>query len=371
MRNARSFAAALALGAVLAAAVRASDEPHWANFTVGCSSCHALHKAAGGNLTSVDGNDNLCASCHNLGGGLASRFPMDSMSPADLLAGTGSSHAWGVSTTNSAAGASPPTSTAMAQRLPGGNVMCSTCHNQHANDPAAIAAGNAGSQFVGPATKKQGSGTGSVAFSYSATASPKAYLVEIVETQGAAGTAKFRISNDGGISWWGWNGSAWVAYAAGNARLTSTTPVALNDGTNATVTFSGTFATTPTADQFGSHVGYAFLRRPLDSGTLASGSRFCRDCHAEWAMDHASVRSWDGNMKQHPTGISLNANGRNYDRVTAGVPKILDGDGAVQPSGADNNPSNDLKLASDDTVQCFTCHGVHHSPGNTAAKFAP
>jgi hypothetical protein len=81
-------------------------------------------------------------------------------------------------------------------------------------------------------------------------------------------------------------------------------------------------------------------------------------------MDHAAVHTYDGTVKQHPVGVVLNANGGGYDRTS-----ILDGNGLAQP--ADGNASNDLKLAPDGTIQCYTCHGMHHAPGSTAANFAP
>jgi len=363
-RNA-SFAALAALGATFTFLARAGDDPHGSTFTVGCTSCHASHKAAGGDLTSVAGNDNLCASCHNLSG-LASPFPIETMLKASPSSGTGSSHSWGVSATNSSAGATPPTNAAMSVRLASGNVVCSTCHNQHQNDAAAVTAQTAGRLWArpSPAAHTQGTGTGSVSFTAAAAPAPKGYLIEIVETAGAAGTAKFRLSNDGGTSWWGWSGSAWVAYAVGNARLTSPSPIALNDGTNVSVTFSGNFVLGPLPDRYRFYVGYPFLRAPLDSGNNTTGNRFCRDCHSGWTMDHAAVRTFDGTMKQHPVGVALNANGGGYDRTG-----ILDGNGVAQP--ADGNPSNDLKLAPDNTVQCYTCHGMHHAPSSTAASFEP
>jgi len=353
---------ALAAAALVA---RAGDEPHGPTFTVGCSSCHATHKAAGGNLTSVAGNDNLCASCHNLAG-LASAFPIETMAKASPSSGTGSSHSWGVSATNASAGAAPPANAAMSARLDAGNVICSTCHSQHANSAAAIAARTAGTQWArpSPAAHTQGTGTGSVTFTAAAASAPKGYLIEIVETAGAAGTAKFRLSNDGGTSWWGWSGSAWVTYAVGNARVTSASPIALNDGTNVAATFSGTYVLSPLPDRYRFSVGYPFLRAPLDSGDNATGARFCRDCHGAWTMDHTAVHTYDGTLKQHPVGVVLNANGGGYDRTV-----LLDGNGAAQP--ADGNASNDLKLAPDGTVQCYTCHGMHHAPSSTAATFAP
>jgi len=361
----RSFVALVAFAATLAFLARAGDDPHGSTFSVGCTSCHATHKAAGGDLTSVAGNDNLCASCHNLSG-LASSFPIETMLKASLSSGTGSSHSWGVSATNGSAGAAPPANAAMSTRLASGNVVCSTCHNQHQNDAAAVTAQTAGTQWARPlpAAHTQGTGTGSVSFTTAAASAPKGYLIEIVEAAGAAGTARFRLSNDGGTSWWGWSGSAWVTYAVGNARLTSASPVALNDGANVAVTFSGTYVLGPPPDRYRFHVGYPFLRVPLDSGNNTTGNRFCRDCHGAWTMDHAAVHTYDGTVKQHPVGVVLNANGGGYDRAN-----ILDGNGAAQP--ADGNTSNDLKLAPDGTIQCYTCHGMHHAPGSTAANFAP
>ena len=362
-----SVAVLAALAVTVAFLARAGDEPHWATYTVGCTSCHATHKAAGGNLTTAAGNDNLCASCHNLTG-LASSFPIETMTKANLAGETGTSHAWGANATNSNAGATPPSNAAMSVRLASGNIVCSTCHNQHLNAPAAITAGTAGTEWArpAPATHTQGAGTGSVAFTAAAAANPKGYLIEIVEVAGAAGTAKFRLSNDGGTSWWGYSGGVWVAYAAGNARLTSTAAIALNDGTNVNVTFSGSYVLGPPPDRYRFYVSYPFLRAPLDSGNNTTGNKFCRDCHSGWTMDHNAVHTYDGTMKQHPVGIVLNANGGGYDRTSA---SILDGNGAVQP--ADGNPSNDLKLAPDNTIQCYTCHGMHHSPSSTAAQFTP
>jgi predicted CxxxxCH...CXXCH cytochrome family protein len=47
----------------------------------------------------------------------------------------GNSHSWDVSATNTTyETVAPPPTTAMGKRLPDGNIICSTCHNQHSND---------------------------------------------------------------------------------------------------------------------------------------------------------------------------------------------------------------------------------------------
>lgn len=354
MRTAPALALLVAM--TLCAVVYAGDEPHANAFSVQCLSCHATHKAAGQELTNAISNESVCTSCHNLAGA-ASRYPNERLYKADLTGRLGASHAWNVGATNAGAGAGVPSNPQMAVRLTNANVVCSTCHNQHTNLPASVGARTAGSQNQSTPVRIAGSGTGTVSYTAASNAAARGYLLEIVEAGGSAGTAKFRLSNDGGLTWFGWSGSGWVPYVTGNAQLTGPA-VLLNDGANVTAAFSGNFVI---GDRIRFYVGYPFLRAALDSGNNATGSRFCRDCHSAWAMDHAAVGTYDGSWKSHPVGVALNANGGGYDR---GIP--LDGNGAVQGQpGSDANGTNDLRLASDATVQCFTCHGVHHADGNT------
>ncbi|MHB0972196.1 MAG: hypothetical protein ACYC60_20805, partial [Thermoanaerobaculia bacterium] len=70
-------------------------------------------------------------------------------------------------------------------------------------------------------------------------------------------------------------------------------------------------------------------------------------------------------MKSHPVGVALNANGGGYDRATP-----LDANGLVQGGAGDGNPTNDLTLAGS-TVQCLTCHGIHHADSNTQTPDNP
>lgn len=353
---------ALAVSIGVAVAAFAGDEPHWLTYGTNCASCHAGHKAAGSNLTVVAGNANLCLSCHNLGGA-ALNYPLERMVKADPVNGSGTSHAWDVIVANPSTGAASPSNPQMSVRLDAGKITCSVCHNQHGNNASAVAAGTAGSQQKPAMVKLAGGGTGTVASTATPVANARAYTIEIVETAGATGTAKFRISNDGGASWFGYSGGSWVAYATGNAQLTAAS-VQLNDGANVALQFSGIFAI---GDQFRFYVSYPFLRTATDAGTNAAGSKLCRDCHASWTMDHLGARTWDGSPRSHPVGVALNANGGGYDRVTA-----LDANGAVQGSaGKDANATNDLRFAADGTVQCLTCHGIHHSDGNSMTIDTP
>ncbi len=343
----------VAVLALLVLSMQAADDPHGKTYATQCLSCHATHKSAGQNLTNAISNESLCTSCHNLGG-TAARFPVESLRKADPANALGSSHAWNVSSTNAGGGALPPAGTEMT-RQGATQVLCSTCHDPHKP-------GSSGTQTATPAVRIAGGGTGTLTYSATADATAKAYTIEIIETAGNAGTAKFRLSNDGGISWFGWSGSAWSAYTAGTARLTGAA-VPLNDDAKIAVTFSGAFVI---GDRFRFSVAYPFLRAPLDSGDNLTGSRFCRDCHRDLAMDHNGVNAWDGSMKSHPVGVALDANGQGYDRALP-----LDANGLVQGGAGDGNTSNDLLLAADGTIQCLTCHGVHRADGNSSTVDVP
>ena len=353
-------------GTLVAGGALAGDDPHGQAFNVQCASCHAGHKAAGSSLTNQTSNEAVCGSCHNLGGSAAA-FALEHFQRANLATRTGTSHAWNAPAANANAGAGTPSWTQMAVRLDSGNVICSTCHDQHSIDDAAVTAGQAGTQTKSAVAKiASGGGTGTVALTIAAAASAKSYVLEIVEVGGATGTARFRLSNDGGISWFGYAAGSWVTYSGANAQLTAAS-VTLNDGALASAQFSGSFAI---GDKFRVYVAYPFLRMrksdgiALDSGALATGDKFCRVCHGGWAMTHTDARTYDGTPKSHPVGVALGANGEGYDRATP-----LDGDGGA--AGTDANATNDLVLAADGTVQCLSCHGVHHADGNTETVDQP
>jgi len=88
------------LVASLCGPVSALDPPHDFTRSIECSSCHVLHVAPGGALTLVEGNANLCMSCH-LVGGMATALPFvdaDQAVPGPNLPPTvtpsGTSHRW-------------------------------------------------------------------------------------------------------------------------------------------------------------------------------------------------------------------------------------------------------------------------------------
>lgn len=361
----------LLLGILGAVAVPASDPPHWtsANTSVDCSSqCHTLHTAAGGTLTLSATNVNLCQSCHN-SSGMASNMPLNNADKANV-GYKGTSHAFDVAAVNPAYGAAAPANSEMSKRVMGGNIVCSTCHDQHSangfsNGTVGTLGTFGGTPHIASASKITALGsTGAVTsggvFTYTGTnlvgTTAAWYLVEIYGTGGARGTATFHYSKDNGTSWFP---------AAPGATLTAPT-VALDSG----VTLSFGAGNYVVGERWQFYGAFPFLRAPIDSGTNASTSKFCRDCHGAWVMDHARAAGDDGaypgngtNVFSHPVGVPLNANGGNYDRVGA----ILDGNGVSQSGGGDGNAFNDLAVDAGGNVQCLTCHAVHFAPSNTSA----
>ncbi len=354
-RNAATVAtvaglAALAAGVLLVSTpTHAADPPHWAGVatTFDCTnSCHLLHASLGGSLTSAAGNANLCQKCH-ISGQSAQDLPTNDADRADLTAGTGIHHGWNRSKTNLDAGANGTiTSTAMALRLntstttcPTGDcITCSTCHNQHFSPSS-----GGGLPRVGNAKPRTGNtSTGTVVSDGTFTgAAGLWYLVE------AQSNTTFRWSKDGGVSWF-----------AQDVAMSKGTPVNLDNGVRVTFSAAGTFVA---ADRWEFSASWPFLRVPIDSGDNTAGARFCRDCHSAWAQDPTSgSHPWDGQPRSHPVGGVLPATAA----YRAGVP--LDATGVTQATG-DGNTLNDLRLDAEGRVQCWSCHGAHYAPSNSAA----
>ena len=94
-----------------------------------CSQCHITHTSYGTALAIVNGNANLCISCHNPAG-TAYQNPMDNAMKA-VPGVSGTSHTWDALAVNYKYGASLPANTDMLTRLDNNHFICSTCHNQH------------------------------------------------------------------------------------------------------------------------------------------------------------------------------------------------------------------------------------------------
>lgn len=352
--------AAAALSAVAAALLvppaRASDPPHWANssgLTIDCSTgCHQPHTALGNQLTSLAGNANVCQSCH-VGTGSASTLPVNTSDKANLTTETGIHHGWDVTPVSGAVGTVSPTdqvgtpgNQTWANRLSSGttgNIVCSTCHDQHAANHSGNPA-DTGLPRISPAKKTTAFTSPLVTSTGTYSGAGGAwYLVEI-STAGAVGTSRFRYSKDNGVTWFASN-------------LTTAASVVLDSGV--IVGFpAGSYVLN---ERYEFNASWPFLRKPLDSGDNTTGAKFCRNCHSGWAMDHTAVETYTGTTRSHPVGVALNANGRGYDRTTP-----LDANGAAQTTG-DGNAGNDLRLDASGMVQCWSCHAAHYSQSNSAA----
>jgi predicted CXXCH cytochrome family protein len=346
-RLAIAFVLSAALAGTAVIGSRAADPPHsgGVTFVETCdSTCHALHTSMGGTLTAATGNVNLCQSCHNTGKDAADLPMVNSDVAVPGMGGT--SHGFDVPATNASYGAAPPSNAQLSQRVMNNRVVCSTCHDQHLATSA-----RGGTPRIGRASKRVstgGSGTMVSGGTFTGTDSLW-YLIEITST-GSQNTARFRWSNDGGLTWMATNVSC------GNGA-----PVALSNGV--TVTFTGGANSFQATERWELAASWPFLRAALDSGDNSIGVKFCRDCHSDWAQTHTDVRNGDGTWKSHPVGITLGTNAAGYDRAAP-----LDANGLAQAGDRDGNPSNDLTLDAGGLVQCLSCHGVHYADSNSSTS---
>lgn len=96
----RAIALAVLVSGLAVAIAWAWDPPHDLDHGIECTTCHTPHAAAGGSITRVAGNSNLCQSCHVAGGRASARaLPnVDEALPSPGLPGgtpaSGNSHRW-------------------------------------------------------------------------------------------------------------------------------------------------------------------------------------------------------------------------------------------------------------------------------------
>jgi hypothetical protein len=339
---------------LLPVTAQGSDPPHWSSTTqtIDCANpCHVGHQSLGMALSKYT-NLNLCQSCHNTAG-LADQLPIDTEHLA-IPHVSGTSHAVGKPAVNAQYGAQLPLDGEMQIRIDGaGNILCSTCHDQHA---ASSAFGGTPRVSSPDQTTALGS-TGTIDADGVFNGSQGLwYLVEIVQG-GSESNARFCYSKDSGISWFP-AGCNPPGTTTPNLTANGATPVALDSGVE--VTFStGSYVA---QERWELSASWPFLRAQLD--TAAEGSIMCRDCHRSWDMTHAAVESYDGTYKSHPVGVGLDANTQGYDRIPP-----LDGNGGA--AGSDGIASNDLVLDGSNNVQCLTCHGIHYVDSNTQTEDGP
>jgi predicted CXXCH cytochrome family protein len=352
------------LSTLIPAAALGVDAPHDGSAANGtCEACHKIHNATGtGTLVNQPDNNLVCTVCHN--------DPTATINPGRLglpwitedqaVPGKGGAqHRWDALAASPAFGAALPSDPEMLKRIKDGRIQCAACHDPHADakafDPAALHT----SMAPGTATNPTGGGTNTLTMTLTAPAAAATTKGYRVQVEGIAG-AQFRLAishnaktTDGAPVWWVHNG-AWVQGALGTGTtLRSTgTAIALDDGTNVQVTFTGT----PAIGQFWDfYVSYAHLRASNVADAM------CLQCHASRNQNHTRVEgpNLTGDVYSHPVGVTLNVNGKGYDRAN-----VLDANGALQTVG-DGNTTNDLTLVGGTTVSCTTCHNVHNADSNS------
>lgn len=381
----RSILLSFGIAALAAAGMAyAMDPPHGQvpfNFlnppVVSCTSCHIAHNALGSALTTYQSQQNLCASCHSKSTNLGlSTFVDSNQASPDVV---GIHHRWDANATNTDHDAVAPNATsfpAMASRITnnGGKISCSVCHDQH--DGATVTGGTGLTQHVsGVQATLAGANNGQSVAVASPTmaapnnaASPRGYLIQFVKG-GALGTASYNLSHDGGYSWFGWSGSAWVGVAGlgTSPKVTATSGNETLDDPNVTVQVTLTAGSGFVAnDQFSFYISYPLLRYTNDQSNL------CLACHPSRGQSNACVEggsTTDGAGKScvadgtrtysHPVNMQF---GYNSTRTLAqGLVKT---DGTLQTT-VNNSDSTSIHVGTGNTVQCLSCHYPHNADSNS------
>ncbi len=324
--SARQIGLALLVVAATAGPLAAVDPPH--QFAQVCDSCHQPHTAPGGSLTTVEGNFNLCISCH-VTGGQASGKPFaitDQALPGPGLPPgfnpTGNSHRWD----SSSAGHTEPDSAN--------------------NSPGFV---RSGGSFTGRFAKTYiltittPGDTGDAAFSFT-------------DTQGGSGvrTTGADVVLNEGVTVTFTNGSGFPSFESGDVWrvfvLTDlrepTTPsmlVRLEDGkimcstchnqhNQSKTPFTPYNSPPPPYTGPGTGAGRMFQRVDTPANEM------CKDCHTARDVDDSSLGS-------HPVGDATR-----FECITC------HGGGGYIPD-IDLTPPGPLM-----TVQCSTCHQPHYAP---------
>jgi predicted CXXCH cytochrome family protein len=374
----RVLVAAALAGIAFARVADAVDAPHDGSVRadpVSCRSCHVAHGADGASLTTTAGNANSCASCHVGSSTPEGRFGFPWAESLQAVPGAGGvHHSWDAEAVSADAGALAPRKTppphlagkgydAMAYRLSGTKIQCSTCHDQHAAfsfnaDESPRARGRQHTSLeIGVASPPNAGGSGGTLAiaAVASDASPKGYLVEVLAD------GRYKLSNDRGGSWFGCATGTYTYQAFNGANgCVRGTGVALNDGNKMTVTFGGSPAA---GARWVFYVSYPFLRaEQLNDG-------MCVECHRE--RDQLSIQVIGSDPSYLPDGVRTFSHpvGEEFAPSVLLQPAIRDANGVAQATG-DGNATNDLLLHADPAdgnklkIRCTTCHSPHNADSN-------
>lgn len=335
---------AVCLVALAPLGARAVDAPHTEGSA--CSDCHVGHTAPGASLTKFEGNFSLCQDCHT-DPSYTGHFGFPWAASQQAVPGvSGRSHSWSGSASNLGATPPSPSSTnpdeaAMARRLDGNNIMCSTCHDQHQADT--FPASGRGTQHISPVTKPVSKGGGGTVAVTSAPAglAARPYTLQFT-TGGGVGAAVFQVSNDRKLSWI-------------QTNVSTAASVTLADGV--VLAFDGT--TFVAGEEYAFYVSYPFMR------VSNTDARMCTICHKDRNMTTVNVEgggSHAGTSQPIVPGTTVFHHPVNESFDSPVTP--LDANGAPQTTG-DSNPANDLVLGTNGIVTCLTCHRVHNAISNS------
>lgn len=312
--------ALLLIALLVVPAVHALDPAHDISWAIDCSSCHTTHNSAGGSLTTVGGNGNLCLSCHAVGS-LAGRLALVDADQA--LPGPG---------------------------LPAGTTPSGTSHRWDAGAAGHIKP-NAGNTSLGEVVP---GGVFNGKF-------PKTYNLTMTSS-GDVGTAVFS-----------WNDTL----GGGGTGLTTGVNVLLDEG----VTVSFFDADAPPHFVAGD-VWRIFVRTeilspvaPEMSSRLEDGRAMCSTCHNEHKQAKAPF-----DASAPPYGGPGTGEGRHFMRIDDDegamcndchglrvVQFARDGSHPVDvtvPGSGGTQPPTTLPLDPNGRIACMTCHQVHYSPTN-------
>ncbi|MFQ5527547.1 MAG: cytochrome c3 family protein [Thermoanaerobaculia bacterium] len=287
-----------------------------------CESCHVVHTSPGGALTTVDGNANLCLSCH-VTGGAAAAFPFDAADQALPSPG-----------------------------LPAGVTPSGTSHRWDSG-PSGWVAPDVGNTSPGT-VQSTGAFTGAYA---------KTYTITIV-TGGDVGMARFD-----------WTGSA--PGGGGGSNVLTGTGVPLDEG------ISVDFADGAASPAFvNGDVWRLYVRTDLNLPTTAQmlarledGRVMCSTCHDQ---HNQSKTPFDPGAPAY-AGAGTGS-GRHFQRVDNGANEMCvdchsarDVTDAAQgshpvgtsiPGGEYQDPRPTLPLDGSDNVVCMSCHELHDPDGS-------
>ncbi len=310
------------------------DLPHAAPENVGCTSCHTLHNSLGPDLTNQPTNAALCKSCHTFTGTASSLPFADSDQARPGISGT--SHSWSglmpaVSNPANAYGLRAATDLAISELQSrvsesGNTVICSVCHDQHYQlnvpwDP------------FSSSTSRGQTGTATGGTVNTLTDTSQSWTVN----QWANLSVKMKSGPDAGLE------RKVLSNTATQLILGSSFPSAVSAGNSY---------------YLGSNRHFMRIANTAD--------QLCLDCH--YYRNQSDVATYTGTPLSHPVKRTLAAvkdptqffSTPREPQSAAFAPQT--GARGELNGGTDTNLKNNIVLASDLSILCLSCHGMHFTP---------